>query len=61
MKKQYDSWDEIDKENNDFLKLVKNWIKKHYGKRCTELAAGCPACQLWSIFDILQTHLLNRK
>jgi len=55
-----DEWKKIEKENNDFLKQVKKFIVKYYGKRCGELASGCVVCEIYSVFDILQTHLFNR-
>jgi len=58
--KNYNSWKEIEKENNDFLKIVKKFIQKGYGKRCPELVAGCVICQLYIILDLLKVHLMNR-
>ncbi|MEK6884142.1 MAG: hypothetical protein AABY22_31220, partial [Nanoarchaeota archaeon] len=53
-------WLKIEKEPAAFLKLVKKFIQNGFGGRCSELGQGCCVCQLWTIFDILQTHLMNR-
>lgn len=56
----YNSFKEIEKENSDFLKVVKKFISVNYGKRCEELGEGCVICQMYCIYDLLKTHLMNR-
>ena len=53
-------WAKVEKENKEFLKSVKKFISKHYGKRCEEVTGGCYVCQMYAIQDLLETHLGNR-
>jgi len=58
--KDYNSWKEIEQENNVFLKIVKKFIATNYGRRCSALGQGCGVCEMWCIYDLLRTHLMNR-
>lgn len=49
-----DSSDEEKAVGVAIMASLANWIVMHYGKRCEQHQAGCPACQIWRRFDELQ-------
>lgn len=34
-------------------KQLEKWIRKNYGKRCTEFEATCANCRAWTCYDFL--------
>lgn len=42
-----------DKIELDGNKVLFNWVKTIYGKRCPEIEEGCACCIAWNLYDRL--------
>ena len=51
----YCKWrcDEMNNLQEEAKKKTAEWITKEYGPRCKVLAHGCPACDMWKLYDVL--------
>ena len=34
-----------------FFKRFKKFIRKNYGRRCSEFEPSCVVCKLWKVYD----------
>ena len=44
-----------DPEAKAFIKTFRAFVHSHYGPRCKTIYAGCHRCEMWAVFDLINT------
>lgn len=49
----------MSKAKNKFMTRFGKFITKQYGPRCDMRSPGCPCCEIWAAFDLVDTLLIE--
>ena len=41
-----------------FLKTFRDFTTSHFGKRCATVENGCGCCQMWKVYDLVDTMIV---
>lgn len=52
---ELDAEDSFDAETVAFLETFRAYATKNYGERCEDYEKGCPCCDLWALYDSVET------
>jgi hypothetical protein len=44
---------------DQFMAFIKALFEQYFGERCPDREAGCPCCEMWAIYDLIDVHVIK--
>ncbi len=46
-------------EPDAFLAAIRSLFEEYWGERCSDREPGCPCCEMWAVYDLIDVHTIR--